>query len=347
MATEAAMARVEKGNDGNDNGKGEGQDGGLGGNNGFGGGDNDNGGGSDGAGGDDGRGADSDTGAGRRGDASSAFGGEDEGSIAGKVGSGSTTTAGQDKSADEKSESSEESRGVAGAITDAISQGYQTVSDSLAGMMGFGKEVSKGTPEQRATDFARGLLSEVGVVSPAPDINTGRLSPEWGSVHTAPSATPAASVQAERRAGAQVGVNTIGMEAVLGSPVSMVANQFSKTRMTPEEKFGFDSVRSAKLGSLSNMGISYGAQLAEVPGKIADMGIGIANVALASEKAKNTFGVRSSFSQSRRNSAVSAFSGNERATANTMPPKLTTSWKWEPASYGVGNYGSHVKGLMF
>ena len=329
----------------NDGGKGNDTGGLGGGNDGFGGGDNDNsGGGSD--TGDTGRGMDSEAGSGRRGAATSAFGGVDDTSLAGTPGSSSTTKAGQSEStstsaSEQTGSPSESGRGIGGmlgSVSDSISQGF----DSITGTIG---------------DLANTAVTSV--VGPAPS-DLSKFGTGWhgaGNTSRANAGTRAA-LAGEEKARNQTKMEAVTDIAKAGIPgvntLSLgldVHREFDKAKMSPTEEKAYDRTREQR-SDFSTLGKTIGGFIGGLPGMALTTVANVADLQKQEEYSKELHG-RRDIKGTRRSSALDAFS--DRPKQSELPNRgglLTGSthaanYWWQPASYGVGDYGRHRKKLTW
>ena len=130
------------------------------------------------------------------------------------------------------------------------------------------------------------------------------------------------------------------------SAVSKIATSAFSQTLSPTAKQSYDATMEKGLSSLAKTGISKAATgLLGVPGALATTGVDVASLAMMTDREQSR-------QRSRRSDAVSAFtqgSKNSSSIASSTPsqqPQMTNSLTWEPASYGFGNYGSHIKGLL-
>ncbi|MGI9282164.1 MAG: hypothetical protein ACR2PX_21390 [Endozoicomonas sp.] len=142
------------------------------------------------------------------------------------------------------------------------------------------------------------------------------------------------------------GARTVGSIVGAEGPVDAYG-KVSTFGMTPNEERGYNEVQSQRTG-LAPVGAvakSFGPA-----GLLTNTAINAVDYAVQADYAKSRYGIDPS--KNRRSNAVAAFtpgnrdSGSRVATAPSSQPQAVNNWMWEPASYGVGDYGSHVKGLL-
>lgn len=147
--------------------------------------------------------------------------------------------------------------------------------------------------------------------------------------------------------GVQTG-KTIGGFFGLGAPVEGISDVAAKS-MTPDAQRAYNSAMDAR-SSLTSLG-SFAAKAAGVPAAPAT---NIANMAdLASVvghiEGYNPDTQTKSPAVGRRNSALAAFGRSGSSASNPLSPQAPQDGllkrNWEPASYGFGEYGSHIKAL--
>ena len=146
-------------------------------------------------------------------------------------------------------------------------------------------------------------------------------------------------------------VNTVANLASVNptmAPVSVgtqvATNALSET-LSPSAKQSYDATKEKGLGSLAKTGINRAATgLLGLPSVAVSTGVDIASLAMMTDQDQ--------VSSSRRSNAISSFTpgngstGSRVTSTSSSQPQTTNNWMWEPASYGVGDYGSHVKGLL-
>ena len=151
------------------------------------------------------------------------------------------------------------------------------------------------------------------------------------------------------------GINTVSnltalnpTTAPLGIGVKLGINALSNT-LTGSKKQGYEESMERGLSPIAKTGITRAATgLTGVPGAVVSGGVDAISMAMMS----NPDQAKQRTRNSRRSNAIAAFSpgngssGSRVASAPSSQPQTTRNWMWEPASYGVGDYGSHVRGLL-
>lgn len=144
----------------------------------------------------------------------------------------------------------------------------------------------------------------------------------------------------------QIG-RTIASTFGLAPAVEVVGDVTAKS-MTPDAQRAYEAAMGSRPTTATTAG-GIAGKMAGIPGQPVNVGVELANTA-AMDSFVNSFNPDSSARTSRRSSAVSAFSpgnsGARSSLAATTPSQSPNVSSWEPASYGFGDYGSHVKGLL-
>ena len=135
----------------------------------------------------------------------------------------------------------------------------------------------------------------------------------------------------------------------LSAPVEAVGDVTAKS-MTPDAQRAYNSAMDAR-SSLTS-GVSLAAKAAGIP---AGPATNMANLADLSAVVGHIEGYNPdtparSPAADRRSNALAAFGGSGSSATNALTPQTPQygllKGNWEPASYGVGDYGSHIKGLL-
>ena len=142
-------------------------------------------------------------------------------------------------------------------------------------------------------------------------------------------------------------VNTVASPVGLNTLTSTATNALSST-LSPTAQKSYDATQEKGLGSLAKTGINTVAALKGIPNPVTATLTNALNYGMMMGEGEASEATKSS----RRSNAVAAFnpgngsSGSHISPSLANPPKTANNPSWEPASYGFGDYGSHVKGLL-
>lgn len=284
-------------------------------------------------------------------------GGSDRGG-GGYGGRGSSSTRGLDSPAGQN----RRARAV-----DAFTGRVQSGMRSLAGSLGFGSPTMNSNADplgKTQQSFNRQIDEALGINSVV-DVNTGHPQTthagnpdnltQFNSI--SPYASPRKLEKREQEIGSRQAVRAeaIGGIPKAGGLLKAGANLMSGYLSDAgQQAYGY--TQEAALGDVGNFAAQYGTQgvltgllKSPIANPVSTMLVGAMNTKLAADYAKTNYGVEFSQPQQRRRSeALRAFGGGRSsligstATTPTHQPYSV----WEPAKYGVGNYGSHIKGLL-
>lgn len=142
-------------------------------------------------------------------------------------------------------------------------------------------------------------------------------------------------------------VNTVASPVGLNTLTSTATNALSNT-LSPTAQMSYDATQEKGLGSLAKTGINTAAAFKGIPNPVTATLTNAISYKLMTDQDEATQATKSS----RRSNAVAAFnpgrgsSGSQISPALASQPQVANNPSWEPASYGLGDYGSHVKGLL-
>lgn len=236
----------------------------------------------------------------------------------------------------------------------------------LANSLGFNSPTADPNADPNAKarqQFNRQIDDALGI-NTVQDINTGWSLPDqvanpdnftqFSSV--SPYASPRDLEMREQEIGARKSVHAemVSTAPKVGGLLTMGADYFSNSLSDPAKE-AYDDVQKQTLGTFggtaARQGIGFGLtryMQSPVADPISNVIVGGINTKLAADYAGERYGVEfKQPQQRRREDALRAFGGKkpsligENLLSSQQPYSV-----WEPASYGVGNYGSHVRGLL-
>ena len=214
------------------------------------------------------------------------------------------------------------------AALSAFDRTKQTVSSVLDGLAEIGSEIGEKTADVFGYEY-----------DPEP---TFKGSQDVGELN--------AHIEAQKEKGRSLAVrdqtiNTVASVGGLNVATDLATNAMSQN-LSETAKMQYDDTKAKGLGSLSRMGVGLATGLLKTPTPIVSTVTNAVSLAKMTEQTKPD-----RVQASRRSRAIATFSPTRGSSSSqsalaSRPPQSTSNWMWEPASYGVGEYGSHVQGLL-
>ncbi len=168
-------------------------------------------------------------------------------------------------------------------------------------------------------------------------------------------ANPATQEKAEKAYGARKAVETTALSSVpgFGNKYGLLADYGLKNNLSGPGMVGFEDTRDQAYGAVVGTGVSAGLTgllKSPIAEPITTIGMGAINTYKTAKYAAEKYGVDFTPSQqNRRENALNTFRGGDSSKLSSITsttPARSQYSTWEPASYGVGDYGSHRRGLL-